>query len=120
MSLFIKETNQIVNKGWGKEIIFVNNGEYCGKILCFDELKKFSMHFHMKKKESWYVLKGKLELTIIKPIDGSRIKEDLNVGDTITILPGCLHQLYAHEYSEIIEVSTQHFDDDSYRVEKGN
>ena len=48
MSLFIKETNQIVNKGWGKEIIFVNNGEYCGKILCFDELKKFSMHFHMR------------------------------------------------------------------------
>jgi len=28
---------EIVEKGWGKEIIFVNNDEYCGKILCFDK-----------------------------------------------------------------------------------
>ena len=39
---------EIVPKGWGKEIIFVNNDEYCGKILCFNKDKKFSMHYHLK------------------------------------------------------------------------
>ena len=34
--------SKIVKKGWGKEIWFVNNDEYCGKILCFDKGKKFS------------------------------------------------------------------------------
>jgi hypothetical protein len=37
-----KVTSEIVEKGWGKEIIFVNNPEYCGKILCFNKGKKFS------------------------------------------------------------------------------
>ena len=31
-----KIESKIVKKGWGKEIWFVNNDEYCGKILCFD------------------------------------------------------------------------------------
>jgi hypothetical protein len=31
-----KQTSEIVEKGWGKEIIFANNSEYCGKILCFE------------------------------------------------------------------------------------
>jgi len=44
-----KLTSEIVEKGWGKEIIFVNNPEYCGKILCFDKGKKFSMHYHIQK-----------------------------------------------------------------------
>jgi hypothetical protein len=30
------------------------------------------------------------------------------------------HQLYAMEEGEIIEVSTQHFDSDSYRIYKGD
>ena len=28
---------EIVEKGWGKEIVFVNNNEYCGKILSFNK-----------------------------------------------------------------------------------
>ena len=28
-----KQSSEIVEKGWGKEIIFANNPEYCGKIL---------------------------------------------------------------------------------------
>jgi hypothetical protein len=30
------------------------------------------------------------------------------------------HQLKAIDESEIFEVSTQHFDDDSYRIDKGD
>ena len=48
---------EIVEKGWGKEIIFVNNDDYCGKLLCFEKGKKFSMHYHILKRETWYVSK---------------------------------------------------------------
>ena len=115
-----KLTPEIVKKGWGKEIIFVNNDEYCGKILCFDTGKKFSMHYHVKKKETWYVAKGKFLLHWIEPESGTFHTEYLNVGDIVTNERGEAHQVEALEPSEIFEVSTKHYDSDSYRVWKGN
>lgn len=115
-----KITSEIVPKGWGKEIIFVNNDEYCGKILCFEKGKKFSMHYHVLKKETWYVAKGKFLLHWIEPKNGIFNTEYLNVGDVITNERGEAHQIEALEDSEIFEVSTKHYDDDSYRVWKGD
>lgn len=115
-----KQPVEIVEKGWGKEIIFVNNDEYCGKILCFDKNKKFSMHYHLKKKETWYVNKGKFILVWIEPRNGTTYSEYLDVGDVITNERGEAHQLIALEDSEVFEVSTKHYDDDSFRIYKGN
>lgn len=111
---------EIVPKGWGKEIIFVNNDEYCGKLLCFEKGKKFSMHYHIKKKETWYVSKGKLLLVWFETENGTMHSEYLAVGDVITNERGEPHQLIAIEDSEVFEVSTQHFDEDSFRIWKGN
>ena len=47
-----------VSKGWGQEIIWATNDLYCGKILTFKEGGKMSMHYHMQKHETWYVLEG--------------------------------------------------------------
>ena len=47
-----------VPKGWGEEIIIENNENYCGKVLVFNKGCKFSMHYHMKKDETWYVEQG--------------------------------------------------------------
>ena len=47
-------------------------------------------------------------------------EKNLNKGDVVTIPRGMPHQLEALENGEIFEISTQHFDTDSYRVEKGN
>jgi len=115
-----KLESEIVEKGWGKEIIFVNNPEYCGKILCFDKGKKFSMHYHIQKKETWYVAKGKFILNWINIENGTNYSEYLNVGDVITNKRGEPHQLFALEDSEIFEVSTRHYDEDSYRICKGD
>ena len=119
-SITKKEVVQIVPKGWGKEIIFVNNDEYCGKLLCFDKGKKFSMHYHLKKKETWYVSKGTFLLLWIETSNGIQYTEQLTVGDVITNERGAPHPLIALEDSEVFEVSTKHFDDDSYRIKKGN
>jgi quercetin dioxygenase-like cupin family protein len=116
-----KETVEIVPKGWGKEIIFVNNDEYCGKILCFDKDKKFSMHYHLQKKETWYVAKGKFLLHWIETSNGIMHTEYLNIGDVITNERGEPHQVVALEDdSQLFEVSTRHYDNDSYRIWKGN
>jgi len=111
---------EIVPKGWGKEVIFVNNEEYCGKLLCFNKGKKFSMHYHLKKKETWYVSKGKFVLIWVETENGVSHKEFLEVGDVITNERGEPHQLIALEDSEVLEVSTKHYDEDSYRMWKGN
>jgi mannose-6-phosphate isomerase-like protein (cupin superfamily) len=116
-----KLQSEVVLKGWGKEIIFVNNNEYCGKILCFEKDKKFSMHYHLKKKETWYVAKGSFLLNWIETANGITNVEQLNVGDVITNERGDPHQVIALEDdSQLFEVSSQHFDDDSYRIWKGN
>ena len=115
-----KTESVIVEKGWGKEIIFVNNDEYCGKLLCFNKGKKFSMHYHLKKKETWYVSKGKFILIWIEPMNGITYTEYLNVGDVITNERGEPHQLIALENSEVFEVSTKHYDEDSFRIHKGD
>ena len=111
---------EIVEKGWGKEIVFVNNNEYCGKILSFNKGKKFSMHYHLLKKETWYVSKGKFIFIWIDTTIGTKHSEYLEVGDVITNERGEPHQIIALEDGDIFEVSTQHFDSDSYRIWKGN
>lgn len=111
---------EIVPKGWGKEIIFVNNDEYCGKILCFDAGKKFSLHYHVQKKETWYVAQGRFLLYWIDTERGVPYRELLEVGDVITNERGEPHQLEALEEGKIFEVSTRHYDADSFRVKKGD
>lgn len=111
---------EIVSKGWGHEIIFVNNDEYCGKLLCFNKGKRFSMHYHVLKKETWYISKGTFEILWIETDTGTKHKEILNVGDVVTNERGEPHQMIALENSEIFEVSTRHYDDDSYRISKGD
>ena len=76
-----KECN--IAKGWGKEIIFVNNDEYCGKLLCFDKGKKFSMHYHLKKKETWYVSKGLFILIWVDTNTGTTYTEYLKVATAV-------------------------------------
>jgi mannose-6-phosphate isomerase-like protein (cupin superfamily) len=109
-----------VPKGWGEEVIITNNELYCGKLLRFKEGAKFSMHYHLIKDETWYVNKG---LFIYRWIDTetAEVNEvDLIPGDTVRQRPGQPHQLEALIDGEIFEVSTEHFDSDSYRVWKGD
>lgn len=110
-----------VKKGWGKEIIIANNDDYCGKILCFEQGKRLSLHYHMKKRETWYVAKGSFTFIWLQMDVGKEIREHLTLGDVITLERGQPHQLIALENdSQIFEVSTRHYDDDSYRIKKGD
>jgi mannose-6-phosphate isomerase-like protein (cupin superfamily) len=109
-----------VPKGWGHELIIVNNEEYCGKILVFKQGCKFSMHYHIKKQETWYVNSGTFVFKWIDTETAQTNSKFLVTGDVVTIPRGMPHQLEAVDDGEIFEISTQHFDTDSYRIEKGN
>jgi len=109
-----------VKKGWGYEIWMVNNNKYCGKILHFDGSAKFSMHYHLVKDETWYVNKGEFIFRWIDTTNANQIEEKLTEGQCIHIPIGLPHQLETINGGEIIETSTEHFDEDSYRVAKGD
>tara|TARA_E500000081_G_scaffold112625_1_gene115110 strand:+ start:197 stop:607 length:411 start_codon:yes stop_codon:yes gene_type:complete len=107
-----------VDKAWGHELWIYNDEEYCGKLLVFEEeYSKFSMHYHIIKKESWYVQEGQFKFDWIDT-EKAELKTDiLNVGDSVTIDRGQPHQLTALKPNSIVfEVSTEHFNEDSYRI----
>jgi mannose-6-phosphate isomerase-like protein (cupin superfamily) len=110
---------QMVQKGWGHEIVFVNNEKYCGKILHFHKGGKFSMHYHMQKQETWYVDSGVFMFHYIDTATATIVTQHLMVGDVITNQIGQPHQLICEEEGDIFEVSTTHHDSDSYRIFKG-
>ena len=107
-----------VEKNWGYELWIHNDEEYCGKLLVFTKAKnKFSMHYHLKKKETWYVQQGGFQFHWIDVENGSRERKIIKEGDSVVIERGLPHQLIALEDNSIVfEVSTQHFDEDSYRI----
>ena len=109
-----KECN--IPKGWGHELIIHNSEEYCGKVLVFKAGCRFSMHYHLKKQETWYVNKGSFIYRWIDTEKAEQHETTLKVGDVVTQYRGMPHQLEALEDGEIFEVSTQHFDSDSYRI----
>ena len=110
-----------VEKKWGYELWIHNTESYCGKLLVFNKGAKFSMHYHILKEETWYVSKGEFEYYWIDTQNADEHKTLLSEGDIIHLKKGQPHQLKSLlEGSTIFEVSTQHFDNDSYRVKTGD
>ena len=112
---------KFVKKGWGYEKWIVNKDLYCGKLLYFNAGKKCSWHFHKDKDEVFYLQSGRM---IVRYSDSDSLDEAseimLEPGMNFYVYPGLRHQMEAIEDSELYEFSTEHFDEDSYRVVKGD
>ena len=113
----IKEPKR-VEKKWGHELWIHNDNQYCGKLLVFTNSgNKFSMHYHMLKNETWYVQEGAFQFDWIDTESAERCYTQLQKGDVVYIEKGLPHQLTSLiDNSIVFEVSTEHFDDDSYRI----
>jgi quercetin dioxygenase-like cupin family protein len=117
---------KFVPKGWGFEKWIVNKEEYCGKLLYFVKGKRCSWHYHKLKDEVFYVQSGKIQ--VFYSDDDELYKNGILIansvilgpGDNFHVYPGLRHQMFAVEDTELFEFSTQHFDEDSYRVIKGD
>jgi mannose-6-phosphate isomerase-like protein (cupin superfamily) len=127
------EKAKYVPKGWGFERWIVNNDKYCGKELFVAKDRKFSVHYHEKKDETFYVIEGQAELKWImlpeetnwddsqfrKFCDAMNI-ETLNPGDVFHIPVRMAHQITAIRDFTMMEFSTHHDDEDSYRIVRGD
>lgn len=112
---------KIVEKPWGRELWLVNNEEedYCSKILDIRQGGSTHMHFHMLKHETFYVISGSLYLSIIDTKDASTSEIVVTERQSIEIPRGQPHRLEARYGDvELIETSTFHRDEDSYRVSR--
>ena len=109
-----------VPKGWGYEDIWATNDKYCAKMLHFVENKKFSMHFHAEKDETWYVLSGAFIVEYIDTKTSKVHQQILNSGDVWHNPPLLPHRLVCMMEGTIIEVSTPDSSEDNYRVMPGD
>ena len=103
-----------VEKSWGSEIWICNSKKYCGKKLFVQKGKWCSLHFHKLKDEVLF-----FETNGIRFAYGSLEKPkviEMQQGDAFHVEPGLPHQFYALEDAVIFEFSTQHFDEDSFRI----
>ena len=115
----------LVEKRWGSELWVANDAlhNYCGKILHIKEGGSTSMHYHEKKHETFYVLKGTLKVEYIDTDDGKEKTVLLEEGESMKIpkltphnLSGKTCHLSGNSEVKFIESSTYHMDSDSYRV----
>jgi mannose-6-phosphate isomerase-like protein (cupin superfamily) len=120
MKIKTNDKMDVMPKAWGEEVILHNRADYCGKLLRFNAGGKFSMHFHIEKNETWYVNRGTFLLTYIDTEKAEKNNITLTQGDIIEIEKGLPHQLECPYGGEIFEVSSMHYDYDSYRIEKGD
>jgi mannose-6-phosphate isomerase-like protein (cupin superfamily) len=103
---------EVHQKVWGKEIWIANNPMYCGKILVLYRQYRCSIHYHKLKDETFCIQKG----LVLMEVDGEKLV--MEQGEIIHIPQQVKHRFTGIIDSEILEISTQHFEDDSYRETK--
>ena len=112
---------KFVRKRWGSETWFANNElhDYCGKILRIEAGHSTSMHFHLEKHETFFILEGTLQVDWVETESGD-VKTTLVNSDECMEMPrGVPHKLIANdEHVRLIEASTFHRNSDSFRVWK--
>tara|TARA_R100000664_G_C2745931_1_gene133706 strand:+ start:1409 stop:1786 length:378 start_codon:yes stop_codon:yes gene_type:complete len=110
-----------VEKGWGHEIWIINKSEYCGKLLFFKKGKMCSWHHHKIKDEVFYLQSGLMRVKFSYEDDIQKADEIiLEPGQNFYVPTGLRHRMIALEDSELFEFSTEHFDSDSHRIQKGD
>jgi sialic acid synthase SpsE/mannose-6-phosphate isomerase-like protein (cupin superfamily) len=93
---------------FGCVIIDCINRAYCKKLLVMLPRQKHPYHFHQKKEETFQLLHGDLEVEL----EGKRHR--LQPGDIVMVLPGQWHKFHTLQGAIFEEVSTTHFNDDSF------
>ena len=107
----ITETDEImkihiVDKPWGREVVWAKNHFYAAKILEVRKGQRLSLQYHEKKKETMYLLEGSAILEIRDMADKAFRTVNLELDQSIDIEPKTIHRLIAMEDSKILEVST--------------
>ena len=101
---------ETIEKPWGKEEIIEINDSYMMKRLTMNAGHRCSLQYHNFKRETIYVLSGKLRIYTGKEISSLKSRIYFS-GETITLKPGDIHRMEAVETSIYLEASTPEMED---------
>ena len=93
---------------FGAIIVDVINRQYCKKLIIQLPRQKHPYHFHKVKEETFQLLYGDMEVEL----EGKQIK--VQPGDTVLVEPGTWHKFHTLGGAIFEEVSTTHYNNDSY------
>lgn len=100
-----KEYENRTDKPWGYEKILILTEMYSTKELYIKEGFRTSLHYHIEKDETMYILSGS------GYIEFEDKKEYFSKNDSIRIQPGVVHSIVATENTLLHEVSTPYLED---------
>jgi sialic acid synthase SpsE/mannose-6-phosphate isomerase-like protein (cupin superfamily) len=93
---------------FGAVIVDCMNRDYCKKLIVVLPRQKHPYHYHKRKEETFQLLYG--DLTV--EINGEQTV--LQPGETALIAPGAWHKFHSLDGAIFEEVSTTHYNNDSY------
>lgn len=96
----------------GAVIINCINREYCKKIIVQLPGQRHPPHFHKRKEETFQVLHGSLDVSVEGHV------RTLRPGETCLIQPGVWHSFATQTGCVFEEISTTHYNDDSFYKDK--
>ncbi len=96
----------------GAVIVECINREYCKKLIIQLPGQRHPLHFHKRKEETFQILYGTLRVEI----DG--YYRELHPGETLLVQPGVWHEFWTETGVVFEEISTTHYNDDSFYKEK--
>lgn len=93
---------------FGAVIIDCINRNYCKKIIVLLPRQQHPYHYHKIKEETFQLLSGDMDIEL----QGN--KTQMQVGDTFLVKPGQWHKFNTLAGAILEEVSTTHYDNDSF------
>ena len=114
-----KKHVKVTETGWGDEVEIHNGDGYCGRVLNVIKGQKSSLHYHLKKNETFYVLSGRISIDL--SFDLHKESMILEEGDSIDIPRFVLHRFIGLQDAKVLEISTEdNGEDDIVRVKEGS
>jgi len=102
---------------WGGFIKFIDNKPCTVKILQIKKGESLSLQFHKLRREFWYLISGKIKVTIGKDLKSLK-KRILKEGEYTFVPRKFLHQIEGIKNSKVLEISTGKVkENDEIRIE---
>ncbi|NCO80218.1 mannose-6-phosphate isomerase [bacterium] len=102
---------------WGGFIKFIDNKPCTVKILQIKKGESLSLQFHKLRREFWYLISGKIKVTIGKDLKSLK-KKILKEGEYTFVPRKFLHQIEGIKNSKVLEISTGKVkENDEIRIE---
>jgi len=101
---------QIIAKPWGQEEVIEINPRYMVKKLTMRAGHRCSLQYHNHKRETIYVLAGRLKIVSGEKIEALS-ERIFQPGESVTLPTGLIHRMEGVDDSVYLESSTPEMDD---------